>query len=50
MYLTDDELEDDEEGTEVDGVIYYNSSHGHYDTTQVEEVPAREPRYSILFT
>ncbi|XP_042209394.1 nascent polypeptide-associated complex subunit alpha, muscle-specific form-like isoform X3 [Homarus americanus] len=40
----DDDVEDDDEGTDVDGVVYFNSSLGHYDTSQVEEVPAREPR------
>lgn len=40
----DDDVEDDDDGTDVDGVVYFNSSHGHFDTSQVEEVPAREPR------
>ncbi|XP_069954547.1 uncharacterized protein [Cherax quadricarinatus] len=40
----DDDVEDDDEGTDVDGVVYFNSSLGHFDTSQVEEVPAREPR------
>nr|XP_027237191.1 phosphatase and actin regulator 4-A-like isoform X3 [Penaeus vannamei] len=41
----DDDIEDVDEGTEVDGVVFYNTNHGPYvDTSRVEEVPAREPR------
>lgn len=42
--MSDDDVEDDDDGTDLDGVVYFNSSHGHFDTSQVEEVPAREPR------
>ncbi|XP_068235201.1 phosphatase and actin regulator 4-like isoform X7 [Palaemon carinicauda] len=41
----EDDIEEEDDGTEVDGVLYFNSNHGPYvDTSQVEEVPAREPR------
>ncbi|XP_066972540.1 phosphatase and actin regulator 4-like isoform X3 [Macrobrachium rosenbergii] len=41
----EDDIEEEDDGTDVDGLVYFNSSHGSYvDTSQVEEVPAREPR------